>query len=244
MTRKNDFQIRKDLVLGIVIDRYVKIVAPVGSAFIAEEYHLDLSPATIRNILAELEEEGYLMHPHTSAGRIPTQRGYRYYVDHLIEEIQLLNEEKVLIEKEYRRQVLELGALLEKTSEFISSLTHYTSIISIDGHDDKLIYRGTSNIVAYPESRDINKIRDILYALEEKERIMGIINRDLEKKIQIYIGQELNCLEINDCAMVISSYHSNKGLSGRLAVLGPTRMDYKRVISALDYFSELMSKVL
>src|SRR3989338_1450714 len=117
MTRKNDFQIRKDLVLGIVIDRYVKIVAPVGSAFIAEEYHLDLSPATIRNILAELEEEGYLMHPHTSAGRIPTQRGYRYYVDHLIEEIQLLNEEKVLIEMEYQRQGLELEGLLEKTSE-------------------------------------------------------------------------------------------------------------------------------
>src|SRR3989338_11285351 len=98
VAKQADYQIRKDRVLAIVVDEYVKNVSPVGSQLLVERYRLDLSPATVRNILAELEEEGFLMHPHTSAGRIPTQRGYRYYVDHLIEEIQLLNEEKVLIE--------------------------------------------------------------------------------------------------------------------------------------------------
>src|SRR3989338_3490683 len=210
----SDFQVRKDLILEIVVDRYVKTIMPVSSAYIAEQCRLDLSPATIRNILAELEEQGYLMHPHTSAGRMPTQRGYRYYVDHLIDEIQLLNDEKQLIEMEYQRQVLELEGLLEKTSEFISNLTHYTSIISIDGLDHKLIYKGASNIVAYPDGSNIDKIRDIFLALEEKESILEIINRSLGKKIEIYIGQELECSEINDCSMVISSYRSDKGLSG------------------------------
>src|SRR3989338_475350 len=115
--KKTDFQERKERVLGIVVDEYIKSTTPVGSHFIVQQYSLDLSPATIRNILAELEEEGYLSHPHTSAGRVPTQTGYRYYVDHLIDEIQLLNDEKQLIEMEYQRQGLELEGLLEKTSE-------------------------------------------------------------------------------------------------------------------------------
>src|ERR1044072_6295705 len=100
--RQNDIQQRKDRILAIVIGQYIKTINPVGSHFITEEYKLDVSPATVRNILAELEEEGYLTHPHTSAGRIPTQRGYRYYVDHLMHEIQLLEGEKNRIQSEYK----------------------------------------------------------------------------------------------------------------------------------------------
>jgi len=87
--KKNDIQYRKEQILGITVDQYITTVTPVSSAFIAKEYDLDLSPATIRNVLAELEHEGYLTHPHTSAGRVPTQKGYRYYVDHLMKEIQI-----------------------------------------------------------------------------------------------------------------------------------------------------------
>ena len=91
MTAKHsDIQLRKDRILAIVVGRYIKTVVPVSSQYITQEHDLDVSPATVRNILADLEEEGYLTHPHTSAGRMPTQRGYRYYVDHLMHEIQLL----------------------------------------------------------------------------------------------------------------------------------------------------------
>ena len=93
-TKHSDIQTRKDRILAIVIGRYIKTVVPVGSQYITEEHNLDVSPATVRNILADLEEEGYLTHPHTSAGRMPTQQGYRYYVDHLMNEIQLLEAEK------------------------------------------------------------------------------------------------------------------------------------------------------
>ena len=92
--KHSDIQIRKDRILAIVIGRYIKTVSPVGSQYITEEHDLDVSPATVRNILADLEEEGYLTHPHTSAGRMPTQQGYRYYVDHLMHEIQLIGRRK------------------------------------------------------------------------------------------------------------------------------------------------------
>ena len=241
--KKTDYQDRKNLILGIVVNEYIRAVNPISSAFIVQEYSLDLSPATIRNILAELEEEEYLTHPHTSAGRVPTENGYRYYVDYLMNEIQLLEEEKKRIKGEYERQIHNLEGILEKTSQAISDLTHYTSIVSVDG-DDRIYCKGTSFIVSYHDYHDLNKIRDILITLGEKERILDIINRDLQQKIKIYIGHELACSSIEDCSLAVSSYRVNKGLSGRLAVLGPTRMDYPRVVSALDYVSKLMNEIL
>lgn len=235
---------RKDLVLGIVVNAYIKMMTPVSSSYIVDEHHLDLSPATIRNILAELEEDGLLTHPHTSAGRLPTQKGYRYYVDHLMNQIQLLEEEKFRIKNEYEKEVRDLEAALEKTSQVIADVTHYTSIISVDGWDGKIFCRGTSYVVGYPEYHDVKKIGKILTALEEKESLLQMINRDLEKKIKIYIGHEIVCSDIEGCSLAVSRYETHSGPTGRIAVLGPTRMDYSRVVSTLDYFSKLMQEIV
>lgn len=242
--KKPDYQKRKDSILAIVVDEYIKSVTPVGSQFIAEEYSLDLSSATIRNILSELEEEGYLTHPHTSAGRLPTQSGYRYYVDNLMDEIKLIEEEKDRIQAEYHTKVRELEAILVKTSEVISDVTHYTSIVSIDGRTDKIFCRGTSFVAEFPEFHDFERIKHILSILEEKERLLQVINRSLERKIEIFIGQEIACSDIDNCSLVVSRYSKQGGPSGRLAVLGPTRMDYERVVSTLDYFSDLISGMI
>lgn len=239
--RKTDFQERKDRILAIVVGQYIKTVAPVGSQVITDTYKLDVSPATVRNILAELEEEGYLTHPHTSAGRVPTVQGYRYYVDHLMNEIQLLETEKRRIEAEYKRYHHQLELLMEKTSEALTDLTHYTTIVSVDGWDSKIILKGTSHVVDYPEQTDILKIQAILRILEEKERLLKLINRDLDKRIGIYIGHEMALKEMESCAMAVSQFET-KGKSGRIAVIGPTRMQYDRVISALEYISELISE--
>ncbi len=240
-----DIKGRKDKILGITVDQYIKTISPVSSAFIAKEYFSDLSSATIRNILAELESEGYLTHPHISAGRVPTQKGYRYYVDHLIEEIQLLTEEKERIKKEYEKETLELEELLEKTSEVVSDVTHYTSIISIDGCSNRVFCRGTGNIVSYLDyENNIAKIGAILKELERKERLLKFINRELENKIDVFIGNEIQCKGISSCSLAVSKYTTTRGESGRIAVLGPTRMDYEKVISALDYFSGLISEMI
>ena len=238
--RKTDFQERKDIVLGYVVGQYIKNLNPIGSAFLAKECRLDWSSATIRNVLAELEEEGYLTHPHTSAGRIPTQHGYRYFVDHLMNEIQLLEEEKKRIHQEYRENVDELEQLVDKTSQIVSEVTHYTSIISVDGWANKIVCRGINYAVGFPEMQDIQKIQNLLKVLEEKERILHVLNRDLQHKIEIYIGQEIACKEIESCSLAVCSYRKKNGPSGRIAVLGPTSMDYEHVVSALGYITELI----
>lgn len=240
VAKQSEIQQRKDKILAIVVNQYIKTVNPVGSQYITDEFKLDVSPATVRNILAELEEEGYLGHPHTSAGRVPTAQGYRYYVDHLMNEIQLLEQEKRAIESEYKRYRHQLELLMERTSQFVSDLTHYTTIVTVDGWDSKFILKGTNYVVGYPEQVDLLKIQAILRILEEKEKLMKLINRQLQNKIDVYIGHELALKEMESCSLAVSRFDNN-GVTGRIAVLGPTRMQYDRVVSALDYISELFS---
>lgn len=242
--QKAEYLERKNRVLGIVVNEFIKTVSPVSSAYISQEYMQDLSPATIRNILAELEHEGLLTHPHTSAGRTPTEEGYRFYVDYLMQEIQLLNEEKARIKNEYEKGIRDLEIILDKTSRVLSDLTHYTSIVVVDGWHGRIFCRGTGYVVEYPNSHNTDEIREILRILEEKERILEILNRTIEHKIQIYIGHELACEKVESCSLAVSGFRTHNGPSGRIAVLGPTRMDYQRVVSTLDYVSHVIEEVL
>src|SRR3989338_8624556 len=111
-----DQEIRKKEVLAAVIEAYIKNANPISSEMLVRDFRMNVSPATIRNCLSELEEMGYLTHPHTSAGRVPTQVGYRYYVNNLMKEIKLLEKEKTRIESDYRKNIGELEAILDETS--------------------------------------------------------------------------------------------------------------------------------
>ena len=240
---KIDLQLRKDLILAIAVDQYIGSVSPVSSSVIARKYQETVSSATVRHILAELEEDGFLTHPHTSAGRIPTQKGYRYYVDNLMNEIKLLEEEKLRIKNEYRNASLKLEGLFDRTSQILAETTHYTSIISVDGWDDRIFCRGTNFILNYLDGEDLKEVENILMALEEKEQLLEVINQKLAKNVEIYIGQELANASIKQCSLVITSYKTKRGPTGRMAVLGPTRMNYERVVSTLDYLTNYMEEV-
>lgn len=235
---------RKDIVLSMVVRHYIQTTEPVSSAYIAEEYERDISSATIRNILAELEEDGFLTHPHTSAGRVPTERGYRYFVDFLMQEMQLLAEERQRVQKEYEEGVQELESLIEKTTQIISDLTHCTSIITIDGYPRAFACRGTNYLAQATGTHSLQKVAEILKTLEEKELILELLRRDLDRRIKIYIGQETACEAFEDCALAVSRFDTRRGPAGRIAVLGPTRMDYQRVVSALEYVSEVLHEMV
>ena len=242
MVRTVDYEPRRRQVLSATINRYIKEASPVSSEDIAREF--DLSPATIRNIFADLEGAGYLTHPYTSGGRIPTHRGYRYYVDFLISQVGLMENEKERIAREYKREIRELEEALEKTSEVISQITHSAGIVSFLEWQDKLFYRGMGFILEQPEFQNFQKTRFLIKMIEEKQRLLGIINRDFDEKIKIYIGEELGCPEIDNCSVVVSSYRRKNRPSGRLAVLGPMRMEYRHIIPSLEYISDVLSAVL
>jgi heat-inducible transcriptional repressor len=120
---------RKAKILSAVIHHYIKTGKPVGSAVLIDEYNVSLSPAAVRNVLAELEEEGFLTHPHTSAGRIPTDRGYRSYVDNLLKLQSFAIDEEERIRKEYEQKHKEIESLLWETSRILSGLSQYAGFV-------------------------------------------------------------------------------------------------------------------
>lgn len=242
MVRNVDYESRRRAVLSTTINKYIEEAMPVASEDVARDF--DLSSATIRNIFAELEETGLLMHPYTSGGRMPTEKGYRYYVDFLISQLALLDEEKESIVKEYKREIRQLEDALEETSEVISAITHYAGIVSFLERQDRFFYKGISRILEHPEFRDIEKIRLLIKIIEDKKHLLEIINRDFSGKVKVYIGRELGCPEMENCSLVVSSYRLKNRPSGRIAVLGPVRMEYRHIIPALDYISDVLTGVL
>src|SRR5581483_5592555 len=125
----DEHQARKEKILQAVVHLYIRTGKPVGSSTIGDNYRLNLSPATIRNVLADLEKEGYLTHPHTSAGRIPTDRGYRSYVDSIVNIQKLAAEEEQRIRAEYMRRRRELEDLMLSTTRVLSALSHCTGFV-------------------------------------------------------------------------------------------------------------------
>lgn len=242
MTRNVDYDSRRKSILSSAINRYIKNALPVASDDISEEF--DLSSATIRNIFSELEESGLLMHPYTSGGRIPTDKGYRYYVDFLIQQMELMDEEKQRIVTDCKRKMLRLDDALENTSEVISEITHYAGIVSFLECQDRIFYKGISRILDQPEFRDAHKIRLLIKLMEDKGRLLDIVNRDFTGKVKVYIGSELGWPEMENYSLIVSTYKLKNQPSGRLAVLGPMRMEYNHIIPALEYISDVLTDIL
>ncbi|MDP3731564.1 MAG: hypothetical protein Q8R31_00845 [Candidatus Omnitrophota bacterium] len=242
MVRTVDYESRRRAILTATINKYIQDAMPVSSEDIAG--YFDLSPATIRNIFAELEDANYLTHPYTSGGRIPTKKGYRYYVDFLLSQTELADEEKEQIISEYKRKLNRVEEALDKTTEIISTITHYAGITSFPQLQDKFFYNGISLILNQPEFQDYQKIRLLIKVIEDKQYLLNIINRDFTDKVKVYIGEELGCPEMEGCSLVVSCYRLKDRSLGRVAVLGPMRMEYVHTIPALEYISEALTEVM
>jgi len=124
---------RKKNVLMAIVQDYIATAEPVGSRTIARKYKLGVSPATIRNEMADLEELGYIEQPHTSAGRIPSDKGYRYYVDHLMKREEFNSEEAKLVLNGYLTKKQEVGHVLRNTGQLLSQITNYTGVVMTTG---------------------------------------------------------------------------------------------------------------
>jgi len=242
MVKNIEREARKRAILATTINRYILEALPIASEELAE--HFNLSSATIRNVFSELEDEGYLTHLYTSGGRIPTEKGYRYYVDSLLLQMQLMDEEKGRITKEYTKKIKRMEDVLEETSKVIADATHYTGIVSFLEWQDKMFYKGLSRILEQPEFKNTQKLHLLIRIIEDKQQLLELINRDFPDRVKVYIGQELESPEMADCSLVVSGYRRRNKPQGKLAVLGPVRMEYNHIIPALEYISDVLSAAL
>jgi heat-inducible transcriptional repressor len=231
---------RKLKILQAIIEKFVETAEPIGSKLICEQYDLDLSPATIRNEMAVLENEGYIIQPHTSAGRVPTSLAYRLFVDQMKLNLLLFNKAKK--EMESLRLQYDLKRVKEKLYETVAILAHVTQNVSFAMVPDnpRLFYMGLSNVLRKPEfATDPGRATQVVEVLENRFS-------DLLKSIEIkddqpsfYIGEENMIPEIKSCSLLVQRYRY-KGFHGIMGILGATRMDYPYNLAALKSAIELL----
>jgi len=241
MKRDYNLNDRQNDVLKLIIISHINSAAPVGSAFISRK--LDLSSATIRNVMGELEEMGYLGKPHTSAGRVPTSSGYRYYVNNLLEFDALADRYKRYIDRESctdRTDCIE--AMLGRISHILSVMTKYAGIACMSNL--KFYIEGTSNMIDIPEFSDPVRIRALLKLFDEKTELMRLLNEDLTTEgVKIHIGDEERNEALTDLSFITSNYKVRDDKKGSLGVLGPMRMNYAGLIPLVDYISRTLEEV-
>ena len=324
---------RKVTILKAIIKNYMDTGEPVGSRTISKYIESKWSSATIRNEMSDLEEMGYIIQPHTSAGRIPSDKGYRFYVDQILQEkdqevtemqelmIQRVDRVEMVLKKlakllakdtnyaalisgpQYHRNKLkfiqlskvELGKLLIVTvvegnlikntivnlQEEINDeellnlnillntnlngltieeinlgvitrmkeqagphsqvvdlvLNEVAAAIKADEDDLQIYTSGATNIFKYPELSDNQKASQLLSTLEHTETLQELVNgvneTESDNGIQVYIGEESPVAAMKDCSMVTANYDLGEGIRGTIGIIGPKRMDYKKVLSTL-----------
>lgn len=239
---------RRQMVLRALIEEYVAHALPVGSRTIVEHYGLGVSSATVRNDLSALEDEGFIQQPHTSAGRIPTDAGYRAYVEELIASGALKDEHphRNLVEQ-LRRSADELDELMSRTTAELARLTDCLSMVlppDEDGmHLNRIPRMGLSSLLRKPEFQDSAALLPLMEILEDESVLFSIFDGAGERgdNVVVRIGSE-NPAQGLAGVSVITGVYGRGSARGIVAVIGPTRMDYTSVIRAVRAAQDAMGE--
>ncbi|MGG1400488.1 heat-inducible transcriptional repressor HrcA [Bacillus salipaludis] len=332
---------RQLLILKVIVDDFIRSAQPVGSRSLSKKEEISFSSATIRNEMADLEDLGFLEKTHTSSGRVPSEKGYRYYVDHLLSPQKLNQHDVSIIQSLFAERIFEFEKIIQKSAKILSELTNYTSIVlgpaasinklrkiqiiplnketavaifvtdtghvenrtfylppSVDASDlektvnilnerltnvpleeltgkiykevalllkqhihnydfmmktiteslkmpvyEKLFLGGKTNMLSQPEFHDLSKIRGLLTMIDQEDWLYNLIRKESEG-LNVKIGRENEISAMENCSLITATYSVGAEKLGTIAILGPTRMEYSRVISLLQLLSKDLSSVL
>lgn len=234
---------RRQRVLAALIEEYVARAIPVGSRTLTERYELGVSSATIRNELSMLEDEGYISQPHTSAGRIPTDFGYRTFVDNLVESGAIAEDAATQQAVERLRQSAKaLDDLLERTSNELAQLTECLTIVAPQTlrHPRRL---GISSLMRQPEFAYTESLLPVIQVLEDETVLLQILDATAQSDgtPRVRIGSENEKEQLSGVSVVASRYGRGES-EGIVAVIGPTRMDYSKVLQAVRIASRTLTE--
>lgn len=242
---------RQREILHAVIREHLSSTRPVASATLVERYALGVSPATVRNELAALEELGLLTHPHTSAGRLPTDLGYRYFVESLMPHADLPAEERVTVSHQFRQARREMAEMLRLAASTLVRLTAEVALATYDAAvaDEAtwtraIQYDGIDRVLEQPEFERRDLVREVMALMNDRVLLDHVLPGSLgEGDVAVTIGGELGLEPLRDFGFVIGRYGSERPL-GYIGVVGPRRMDYQRTIGAVRYIGGLLGDLV
>ena len=226
-------QERQRSILNAAVEEYIRTARPVASRELAREFDLQVSPATIRNELLELDELGYLEQPHTSAGRIPTDKGYRFFVDYLLADAELEPEEDAML-----RRAFAVRDAQDFVREFAKTVSRIAGAFTAAGvADEEFFYEtGFREILSEPEFADPEEVRafgrlaDFL-----DERIGGLLPHLAQKEERIWIGVENPWKEARQYTVMLSSWAHPAGFSGFVSIIAPKRTNYSKHKAVIEH---------
>jgi len=226
---------RKKIILETIVQEYVKTAQPVSSGCLVEKYSLDVSPATVRNEMAELEDEGYIYQPHTSAGRVPTEQAYELLLSGWRTQKKndsLKAAEVRMLEQMFSRE----ETAYKQTAKAIAELSHQAVFWAF--HKNDLYYTGLSNLFSQPEFRQLEIVSDISGVIDRLEELIDDNFERLPDGEQILIGAK-NPFG-NFLSTVLVKYRDNHQI-GLFGILGPMRMDYMHNLALVRFIKDKFS---
>lgn len=229
---------RQKAILSAVVEQYAEVASPVGSSLLAKVF--DVSSATIRAEMAELEREGYIMQPHTSAGRVPTDKGYRFYVNNLTENQGTLTEGRA--ERALTARVGHGGVperMIRNAVDTLVELTHNLGLATIG---NQLYMSGLSNLFGQPEFIHGGQVQQVARLLDNLEPWLQEVAPN--EPLSVYIGAENPIGRGAGCSLIISRFRSPYSDQSYIGVLGPTRQSYRDVMSLVRHAGQSLEEVL
>ena len=231
---------RQKNILTAVVELYTETALPVGSQALLNHYNFPVSSATIRNDLAALEEEGYLHQPHTSAGRTPTDLGYRTYVEEVMGEELLSKAEQQRLQTELLMLKAKQTRTARTTAKLLSLLSGNLAVAGIAEADQYYDF-GMRELLENPEFQELDEFSRLVETLDTLDERLASLTNDLRiGETRIYIGEENPIQEISNCSMIVAPFQTTDG-RGVLAIIGPKRMHYAKNKSLLEYVQKLLS---
>lgn len=226
---------RQRTLLKEIVDSYVKTCQPVSSKLISQAGDFAVSPATIRNEMMELEDLGMIAQTHTSSGRVPTDKGYQFYVDNFLVDDKLPEKSKRVLEIVVKSKNFE-PATVKALAKKMAELSHNAVFVAFSDRD--FYYTGLSNLFIQPEFVEHQLVTKLSRVIDHLDEVIGKIFDDIHADVKIAIGSK-NPFG-RDCSTVLTKYQvrTNEGLVG---ILGPVRMNYQVNIGLVRYSQRLIN---
>lgn len=226
---------RREAILKCIVDEYIRTASPVGSKSVAETYG-QVSPATIRNDMAALEDDGYIAQPHTSAGRVPTEKAYVYYLQHFVEG----RRESAKPDRRVRDAVREVGEDddVRSLARTLVDLSGEMALVAVDPR--RGYYAGVANLFEKPDFGDLGVVRELSRFLDRFDEVVGEVFDRVADEPQVLIGSE-NPFGKDMSAVMVKCRLPN-GQIAILGLIGPMRMDYERNIGIIGDVREILDE--
>jgi transcriptional regulator of heat shock response len=231
---------RQKNILAAVVELYTESALPVGSQVLLDHYNFNVSSATLRSDMVFLETEGYLYQPHISAGRIPTDKGYRVYVEEIMAEELLSKADQQRLQKELLIMKAKQVRMGRSTAKLLSALSGNLAITGMLEKQEFYDF-GMRGLMENPEFQEIDELCRLVETLDALDENLGQIITNMKNgETRIYIGEESPIQEMSNCSMIVAPYENSEG-RGILAIIGPKRMHYAKNKSLIEYVQKMLT---